>query len=209
MLFRSVFRDASGHEAVLYLMPHDAREPESRFELPPLPPTGLWDVRFESDQFVERAENTLFPFKLSGEQYPVTITAEQLGSLQLQLKSQNNSWAEALIEGKNLKLDHNSGPLALSVTDLSLVPSSYELSQNYPNPFNPSTTIKFSLPEATHVSLTIYNALGAQVEQLLDGRMTAGYHQLEINAAAYASGLYFYALETPAFQDVKKMIVLK
>ena len=61
-------------------------------------------------------------------------------------------------------------------------PAEYNLAQNYPNPFNPSTTINFSLPEASHVRLAVYNALGQEVSTLINGFMEAGIHKVNFNA---------------------------
>lgn len=89
-----------------------------------------------------------------------------------------------------------------------VLPVSYSLMQNYPNPFNPMTTIQFDLAKNTDYTLTIYNVLGQKVEEFKEygerGRQT-----IEWNAGQYASGIYFYKLETKDFVDTKKMILLK
>lgn len=89
------------------------------------------------------------------------------------------------------------------------VPEDYVLEQNYPNPFNPSTTINFGLKESGHVTMTVYNALGEEVMQVLDHEMEAGYHRVVIKAEDLATGLYFYQIRVNAFTSVKKMIVIK
>jgi len=89
------------------------------------------------------------------------------------------------------------------------IPQEYQLSQNYPNPFNPSTTIEFSLPAQSDVSVTIYDALGNELEVLFSGSKSAGTHSLNWNASNYASGIYFYRLNAGTFNQVKKMLLLK
>jgi hypothetical protein len=89
------------------------------------------------------------------------------------------------------------------------VPNTYALNQNYPNPFNPSTEISFDLPEPAHVTLTIYNVLGQEIETLVDREMEAGTQTVTWNAGAYSSGVYFYRLTTDKFTDTKKMLLLK
>ncbi|MEJ2196911.1 MAG: T9SS type A sorting domain-containing protein, partial [Ignavibacteriaceae bacterium] len=89
------------------------------------------------------------------------------------------------------------------------IPQQYQLSQNYPNPFNPSTTIEYSLPEQANVSVTIYDALGNELEILFSGEETAGIHQVTWNASNYASGIYFYRMTSEKFVQVKKMLLLK
>ncbi len=88
-------------------------------------------------------------------------------------------------------------------------PTRYYLSQNYPNPFNPTTTIEFSTPERSHVSLKIYDVLGNEVASLVDGWMESTNHKVIFNAANLASGIYYYTLTTGNFTSTKKLILLK
>lgn len=91
----------------------------------------------------------------------------------------------------------------------NFVPNEYELSQNYPNPFNPSTNIKFAIPQAGNVRLSVYNVLGQQVEVLVNGLRAAGSYTVEWNASNMASGLYIYRLETSSVVLTRKMTLLK
>lgn len=88
-------------------------------------------------------------------------------------------------------------------------PTEFSLKQNYPNPFNPETSIEFSLPEASKVTLTVYNISGQVVAALLDGNLNAGNHSLMWNAQNIPSGVYFYSIQAGDFHDVKKCILLK
>lgn len=88
-------------------------------------------------------------------------------------------------------------------------PINFGLYQNYPNPFNPTTSIKFSLPEASMVTLKVYNTLGEEVASLLNEVMSSGTHSVNYNAVGLNSGLYFYRLEAGDFVEVKKMTLLK
>jgi hypothetical protein len=90
-----------------------------------------------------------------------------------------------------------------------LLPVDYQLAQNYPNPFNSSTTITYSLPQAEHVSLIVYNILGEQVTVLVDEDQSAGEHSVTWNASGFASGVYLYRLATPNFSSSHKMSMLK
>jgi len=67
---------------------------------------------------------------------------------------------------------------------------SFMMDQNYPNPFNPSTTIRYHAPEASHVLLVVTDALGRQVAALQDGRVEAGLHEVQFDAANLSSGTY-------------------
>ena len=88
-------------------------------------------------------------------------------------------------------------------------PDKYYLGQNYPNPFNPSTTIKFSIPKEVQTNLTIYDILGEKVKELKNEVMRPGYYEVNFNAAALASGVYFYRIKAGDFVQTKKMLLLK
>ena len=77
---------------------------------------------------------------------------------------------------------------------------------NYPNPFNPVTTISFSLPVAT---LIVYNLMGQKVATVADGFYEAGVHACEWDGSVVSSGVYFYRLETDAYTETKKMVLMK
>jgi hypothetical protein len=98
---------------------------------------------------------------------------------------------------------------SLDGTTESHHPSSIILNQNYPNPFNPSTIITFSLPERTDVSLRIFNVLGEQVAELIDGTVEAGSHEIRFDASNLPSGIYFYRLQYGSFSETKKMLLLR
>ena len=88
-------------------------------------------------------------------------------------------------------------------------PAKFELAQNYPNPFNPATTIKFTLPEASMVTLKVFNTLGEVVAVLIDEMMESGTHEVNFDASGFNSGMYFYRIEAGKFIKVKKMTLLK
>jgi len=89
------------------------------------------------------------------------------------------------------------------------VPDEFSLYQNYPNPFNPTTLIAFRLKKDAHATLSVYNMLGQKVAVLVNAKLTAGYHQVEFDAAALANGVYFYKLEAGKQSTMRKMILIK
>lgn len=98
---------------------------------------------------------------------------------------------------------------ATDVKDKHSMPSKYELSQNYPNPFNPTTIIKYDIPVSGIVKLSIFNALGEKVGELINEYQKAGEHQVKFNPTNLASGIYFYRLQAGRYDKTKKMILLK
>jgi hypothetical protein len=101
------------------------------------------------------------------------------------------------------------------ITDVKTVipesefPESAYVTQNYPNPFNPSTTIRFGLPERSHVLLTVFNTLGQQVATLVQGEQDAGYHEVRFDATGFSSGVYFYRLQAGNFLQTRKMALVR
>lgn len=88
-------------------------------------------------------------------------------------------------------------------------PEKYALSQNFPNPFNPSTTIKFVLEKSGYTRLDVYNIIGELVSNLVDEELNSGEQSVRFNAAGLASGVYFYTLQTEAFTETRKMLLLE
>jgi len=112
----------------------------------------------------------------------------------------------------------NRYPTVVDVEEMSsLLPESYSLSQNYPNPFNPSSTIKYALPYASHVNLSVFNTLGQRVALLVDGKQEAGYHEVTFEGSGLTSGVYFYRLQAHSINsqqandyiETKKLILMK
>ena len=89
------------------------------------------------------------------------------------------------------------------------IPTEFALFQNYPNPFNPSTTIKFSLPETGYYSLKIFNTLGEEVAQLINGQLEGGNYRLPFDASKLASGVYIYNLKGNNVNLSMKMTLMK
>lgn len=84
------------------------------------------------------------------------------------------------------------------------IPQNYSLSQNYPNPFNPTTTIKFSIPENSLVTLKVYDILGKEVGTLINQVAPKGSHEVQFDASKLSSGMYVYRLTAGSFSDRRK-----
>ncbi|MBN1349953.1 T9SS type A sorting domain-containing protein [candidate division KSB1 bacterium] len=114
--------------------------------------------------------------------------------------------------GPNGTISYEGGSLKLPVSvelQKSNAPEAFFVEQNYPNPFNPSTTIKFGLPFASHVTVKVFNILGYEVATLLDRREDAGLHRLSFDASNLSAGIYFYQIQAGKFVEFKRMVLLK
>ena len=101
----------------------------------------------------------------------------------------------------------------LNVIDFEVL-DDYKLIKNYPNPFNPVTTLRYDLPENSHVNITIYDMLGRQVKNLINQTQDAGYRSVRWNATddygkPVSAGIYLYQIQAGEFVQTKKMMLLK
>lgn len=89
------------------------------------------------------------------------------------------------------------------------IPEKFGLHQNYPNPFNPTTKITFDIAENSNVTISIYDITGKMISQALNSDLTAGSYEINFNAAALSSGIYFYTLTAGSLMETKKMTLIK
>ncbi|MBA7548545.1 hypothetical protein ES705_41006 [subsurface metagenome] len=95
------------------------------------------------------------------------------------------------------------------VNNYSGLPYKFVLKQNYPNPFNPKTVISYQLAVISDVELSIYSLLGQKVATLVSQKQTTGIYQVEWDARGFASGVYYYRINTGEFVDTKKLVLLR
>ncbi|MDH3269600.1 MAG: T9SS type A sorting domain-containing protein, partial [Ignavibacteria bacterium] len=107
------------------------------------------------------------------------------------------------------QVDFNGRYEYSNVINVDVAPEQFELSQNYPNPFNPSTTISFSIPQSSIVTLKVFNTLGQEVKTLINQNMESGVHSISFDASELNSGIYFYRLDAGQFSEVRKMTLIK
>jgi len=105
-------------------------------------------------------------------------------------------------EGGVVSIDENT-------TDLKYIPTEYMLFQNYPNPFNPSTTINYSIPKQSNVTIKVFDLLGSEVSTLVNKEQPQGNYEVEFTGGDLTSGIYFYRVQAGEFVETKKMILLK
>lgn len=143
-----------------------------------------------------------------------SVTEEDALAIQLEFEAGSNYKSGKFESGIALiseipNKDNLSSMPKFEKQDTSKEKESYFKAKNYPNPFNPTTTISFTLNEATNVELIVYDRLGREVTRLLDSNLGAGTHTVDFNASQYPSGIYFYRIKTPERTEVRKMILSK
>jgi len=221
--------DSRGGAQTLYFGIDAKKEiPAAEYAMPPLPPAGAFDARFET---VDGGSMVLIHDGKPGSEmtvlvrsdaYPVTISWS-VGHEQYILADGRGGklFPPRTIsgEGSMRVMSSEANRITLTATGAAELPAAFALSQNYPNPFNPSTTIKYALPVDSRVSMSIYNVLGQNVRTLVDDNVAAGYHVAEWNGTGnggrpLSSGTYFVRLSAQgsngkSFTEVHKLLLLK
>jgi hypothetical protein len=200
-----IITDNAGKSYTLYVA-NESKTSLDYFELPPVPFSDMFDVRYTSGRFVEELSSAIKTIQMQGVEYPVKVRVE---GMMIRISDESGKVVnERIKSGEEVTI---SNPAVSKLNVMSdIIPDKYSLEQNYPNPFNPNTTIEFTLPEdVENVRLTIYNALGEKVAELVNGKMEAGRYRYQWNAGNVATGLYIYELKTNKFSSVKKMMLLK
>ncbi len=174
------------------------------YSLPPKPPAGALDVRYEGDWKVVKDDGNIEIMNNSNE-------------LKIDYEIHQDNWVLInQLTGEEYSLT-NSGTIDLvgDVTGFTLMkedaalPSQYALAQNYPNPFNPVTTISYSVPFSGPISLKVYGLLGEEVSTVVEGEHKAGFHTAQFDGSHLSSGVYFYRLSSKDHTITKKLILMK
>ncbi|MBN1302574.1 MAG: CotH kinase family protein [Melioribacteraceae bacterium] len=103
----------------------------------------------------------------------------------------------------------NSYATAIGENVIAITPSGFSLHQNYPNPFNPVTSISYSIPTYSSVTLKVYDILGSELSTLVNQKQKAGYYTVQFDGNKLASGVYFYRLLSENYSEIKKMVLLR
>lgn len=119
-----------------------------------------------------------------------------------------NESDNGVIQTEQVNWNYGNG-LPTSIDQLEILATDYFLAQNYPNPFNPTTTIRYSIPEDSHVSLKVFDVLGKEVAVLVNQEQKAGIYTSNFDASNLTSGIYFYTLTANNFTATKKLMLVK
>ena len=180
-------------------------------------PTNGANIGQDSTQFVwngSTPEISSYEFSLIGDTTTVLVTSDTALSVKIPANSIQKSYSWH-VRAKNLAgfgLLSDTWTFTRLTTTVNMpggIPKTYALYQNYPNPFNPTTRIRYALPMASNVTLTVYNTLGQVVLTVKRGLEPPGYHEVNVDGNNMASGVYFYRLQAGSFAEVRKLLLLK
>ena len=179
------------------------------YSVPPKPPSGVFDARFQGDWIYCEDSGKI---ELTGQAEPLSISFNI---------ANKTTWVLINIES-NEKYDlSGSGELIIAevlngfiLRKNSVMPHNYALHQNFPNPFNPVTSLRYDLPEQSFVTLTIYDLIGREITQLVNTTQEAGFRSVQWDATdsfgkPVSAGIYLYKITTVEFVQTKKMVLVK
>jgi hypothetical protein len=209
--------DARGNHQALSLRTAVSNDGNTdKFEMPPKPPSGIFDARFESQRFIELVKgrsNPSFPILVSDAVYPLTVSWEMKTSDRIVVLNIGDK--SIPLKGlSSAQIGNQEAAEQISLGVEGQRPLEFALHQAYPNPFNPTTMITFDLPEDALVTLKVYNVVGQEVGSILRlQQIESGTHSVRFNGDKLASGVYYYRISAEgrgtSFTDVKKMMLLK
>lgn len=159
---------------------------------------------------------TFWPTSLSTDYTVLQLNVQSSGKIQTFAYLLYPTWSAQLARFQKALLDTCTGitidrlqATAVEDPERQSVATSFSLFQNYPNPFNPTTTISFSLPSKSFVSLKVFDVLGREVSLLIADELTAGRHTRQWNPVGLPSGIYFYRLQAGGFNETKRLLLLR
>ena len=198
-----ILTDATGINYTLYAVKGEVDL--NKYELPPAPPSGMFDIRFSSGRIAEDINSSLQTIDMSGVTYPLTVRVE---GMDMRLMDETGSTVNVNLKSGEDVVISDATVQKLMVTG-EVIPTVYALEQNYPNPFNPSTSIRYTIAEDGFVKLAVYNLLGEEVSILVNTTQKAGRYEVAFNASKLSSGVYVYRIESANFTASKKLILMK
>jgi hypothetical protein len=208
-----VIHDAGGNEQTLYLGGGDDVASVDWWELPPVPPAGVFDARFAAGTLAALSDGHStreLPLRIVAS-YPVTLSWDVRPGTEASLLVGGE--ATVLRGTGELRLERPAGLVAVRLGPFGAggrAPAAYALLPNYPNPFNPSTMLRFDAPDhASRVQLGVYDMLGREVALLFDGIPSPGRHSIRWSPEDLPAGVYFGRLTAEGSTLTTKLMVLK
>lgn len=199
------FTDNSLKQFSLYLV--NDNTDLNYYALPPVPPDGMFDVRFRSDRMAENITGGTQIILMRGIEYPVKVKVDNMNiSLNDEFGKIINTYLKA---GEEISITEESVDKIFIISGNSLTTQEYFLEQNYPNPFNQNTIIRWQTPVSGRQIIKVFDVLGKEVATLVDQYYETGKHEVTFNAKDLASGVYIYKIQSGSYTESKKLLLMK
>ena len=179
-----------------------------RYQIPPVPGEGLFDVRFDNNGFVSASldRNGEHVVELSGMSYPVVLTVENVDATYMVTDAETSAYIGEFTAGETGAVRINN-VLTKSVK-LTRVPSStIDLGEAYPNPVIDEMRFDIAVPGERYVTVGLYNSLGEKVADLFDGAIT-DHESVEFNTKGLNAGVYLYKMTTSYGETELRHVVI-
>jgi outer membrane protein assembly factor BamB len=190
-----------GADSVIYFTHVSGTDFQSRIYAVNPDGTEKWNVTISDipQNFYTITNDSLLLYSIGGDLHAMRVTSAGLA---------DSPWP------KYKKDNFNTGyttAVVSSIAEVSKnVPQEYSISDAYPNPFNPTTNFRFSVPKNSQVNISIYNALGQLVDNLVNDTKSSGTYEVTWNASSFGSGIYFVRINAGSgFTQTKKVILMK
>lgn len=202
---RLTIGDAAGRNGMLYLAEGRVEVGAGQYEMPPLPPHGMFDVRFAGNSLVAADANPIV--RVQGAEYPVILRLANSTAAYTVLDAVSGARIGQLLPGGSVGI---TDPNVTAVRLLRQTPQEigYGLSVT-PNPVETAALVRVSVPETQRATIVLYNTLGEEVARLYDGTLTPGETTFELNALGLPAGSYIVKLSSGTFTTVQHVTVVR
>lgn len=208
--------DAQGRTATLWLKDELGAVARRRADLPPVPPEGLFDVRFVEGRWAAalsrtppgsgRPDTATQQVQLQGAAFPVSVRLEP-GSLLRRVTVTAGEQTALLSEARpSVALRQTTDQFSVVA---GAVPQTFRLGTAFPHPVQDRAQFTYAVPEAADVRIEMYDVLGRRVATLVDDRRLAGVYQARIDADRLASGTYFVRMRAGGVQKARRVSIAR
>jgi len=179
------------------------------FQMPPLAPDPILDVRTPDGYQLARGEKT--KLKLTTDSYPVNVSMATNSTSHYLIKAVagQDTLYYPLSYGKKAEIQHSYDQLSLLRGTGSEMVTQNKLLSNYPNPFNPTTQIRYELSSKTRVRVEVFDVLGRRVRTLVHKEQPSGKYKVQFDGSHLSSGIYFIHLKAGSVSKIQKMTLIK
>jgi hypothetical protein len=196
--------DNAQHSSALYFTSNTGID-NSQFELPPAPPTALYDVRFANNLYLSNANQNVV--KLQGVTYPVLFTIENADAEYTVSDAVSGKVIGTISKDNSTLVIEKLAKNAVKIEKVQTV-SSLSVSV-YPNPVVSTSAVDFAVTENGNATLKLYNEVGTEIMTLVNAEYNAGVYSTTLNAANLSAGCYILKLTNGSNFQVVKINVVK
>jgi hypothetical protein len=206
---RLLITDAEGQQSTLRLKEGLTDQQRSRSELPPIPPGDVFDVRFASGHAAAAfasGEASEHAVQIQGATFPVEVRLEAGGGDRRVEISAGEKRHALSADQPAAQIQQSTGRIGVTATP---TPETFRLGKASPNPIRRSAELEYTLPEASEVSIAVYDVLGRRVARLVDEKRRTGVHQARIDGGTLPSGKYFVRMRAGTFRQTRQLTVVR